>query len=126
MKTSDERREVAERLRELPSHADADGCCTVWDVLFALGMKASDTIGFVPADNAMRLADLIDPTCEDMVTHHEDASAPGKKACDGYFRCNRCNFNVRVFESIGFGLMAMIEVRYCPNCGARVVRPNGD
>lgn len=60
MKTSDERREVAERLRELPSHADADGCCTVWDVLFALGLKQCDVIGFVRADDAQRLADLID------------------------------------------------------------------
>nr|DAH85362.1 MAG TPA: zinc-ribbon containing domain protein [Caudoviricetes sp.] len=123
--TSDERRAVADRLRY---SAEQSWDVGVFDqeVLSILGVGPGEEDSFSDTNDVRRLADLIDPTCEDMVTHHEDASAPGKKACDGYFRCNRCNFNVRVFESIGFGLMAMIEVRYCPNCGARVVRPNGD
>ena len=121
--TSDERSEVAERLRELPSTADADGCCTVWDVLFALGMKASDTIGFVPADNAMRLADLIDPTCEDMADVNP---------VDG-FVCSACGWPGVVQQAVDngwqqyeFDEFAEYVPRYCPHCGARVVRPNGD
>lgn len=104
MPTDKERCEVAARLRKLPSTADADGCCTAWDVLFALGMKASDAIGFVPADEAMRLADLIDrPTCHISETDHEFEDS---------VRCDRCQmtFN-RPWEPF----------KYCPNCGAEVV-----
>ena len=103
MTSDDERREVAERLRELPSTADADGCCTVWDILFALGMKASDTIGFAPADNAMRLADLMDPTCE-MIPQGEG------------FRCSACG---TYHDMSGFEEFPWPR---CPECGARVVR----
>ena len=108
--TSDERREVAERLRDLPRTADADGCCTAWDVLFALGLKQSDTIGFVRADDAARLADLIDPTCRlrfDSV--HQD------------FVCTHCGAWFDGFQTFdGHGKWS--DMRYCPNCGARVVR----
>ena len=102
--TSDERREVAERLRDLPRTADADGCCTAWDVLFALGMKRLDAIGFVNAVDAQRLADLIDPTC--YLTRDKD----------GYMACTNC----------GCTALCMSDATYCPDCGARVVRPNGD
>ena len=119
MATSDERRKVAERLRDLPRTADADGCCTAWDVLFALGMKQCDAIGFVPADNGMRLAHLIDPTCEDV----------GDEA---HFVCSSCGCRVdrwqgdldldpitpTVMED-GEGL---VTPRFCPSCGSRVVR----
>lgn len=104
MATSGDRCEVAERLRDLPRTADADGCCTAWDVLFALGMKRCDAIGFVNAVDAQRLADLIDPTCRIQDTDHEFEDS---------VRCDRCHatFN-RPWEPF----------RYCPNCGARVVR----
>ena len=121
--TSDERREAAERLREID-----EAWPTLVDDLeedsLRFGALAMAGILACVDDHAVfrRLADLIDPTCEDMDTHREDAFAPGKKACDGYFSCCRCNFNGRVFEGIGFGDMATMEVRYCPNCGARVVR----
>lgn len=105
MISDDERSEVAERLRELPSTADADGCCTVWDILFALGMKASDTIGFVPTDNAMRLADLIDPTCE-MTPQGEG------------FRCSACG---TYHDMSGFEEFPWPR---CPECGSRVKGSN--
>lgn len=101
MKTSDERREVAERLRELSSYADADGCCTVWDVLFALGLKQCDTIGFVLADDARRLADLIDPTCRKVIPNE----------IEGYVFCSKCGAEIGEYS----------VPNYCPNCGARVV-----
>lgn len=110
MISDDDRREVAERLRELPSTADADGCCTVWDILFALGMKASDAIGFVPTDNAMRLADLIDrPTCSLDLT---DVETYGNAKVRTY-ECSECGRSCE--EMYG-------EYERCPHCGARVVR----
>ena len=112
MPTSDERREVAERLRDLPRTADADGCCTVWDVLFALGMKQSDTIGFVRADDAARIADLIDPTCRDIGDYH-------------MFVCSKCGCELDVDDREGEPTMwdggAPVVPRHCPNCGSRVV-----
>lgn len=119
--TSGERREVAERLRELPSYADADGCCTVWDVLFALGLRQCDVIGFVRADDARRLADLIDPTCKD----EADVNP-----VDG-FMCSACGWwgNAQQAWSNGWGepdfdSPTEYAIRFCPNCGARVVSGN--
>lgn len=110
---SNERREVAERLRELPSTADADGCCTAWDILFALGVKAGDAIGFVPADNAMRLADLIDPTCE--VDSIEPIEYGEFNETVGYV------FNLTCGHKI-VQLYADMPPTYCSKCGARVMK----
>lgn len=101
--SGDERREVAARLRELPRTADADGCCTAWDVLFALGAKQCDAIGFVRADDALRLADLIDTTC--VMTPQGDG-----------FRCSSCG---TYHDMSGFDEFPWPR---CPECGARVVR----
>lgn len=121
--TSDERREVAARLRDLPRTADADGCCTAWDVLFALGMKRCDAIGFVNAVDAQRLADLIDPTCKDMADVNP---------VDG-FVCSACDWWGVAQQAYDngwgepdFDSPAEYAIRFCPNCGARVVMPNGD
>lgn len=54
-----------------------------------------------------RLADLIDPTCEDVSEPPESGGfwpAP-------HFKCSVCGTQ---HVSVGY-------VRYCPNCGARVV-----
>lgn len=110
MATSDERRKVAERLRDLPRTADADGCCTAWDVLFALGLKQCDAIGFVPADNGMRLADLVDPTCEIM-----RPATPDK-----FGVCSACGALVNMRDSVA-DATSYLRPNYCPNCGARVV-----
>lgn len=119
MLTDEERREVAARLRELPSTADADGCCTAWDVLFALGMKTGDAIGFVKADNAVRLAELIDPTCE----NEADVNP-----VDG-FMCSACGWwgNAQQAWDNGWGepdfdSPTEYAIRFCPNCGARLVK----
>ncbi len=101
MPTDEERREVAARLRELPRTADADGCCTACDVLFALGLEWCDVIGFVKAVDAARLADLIDrPT----TTLTEDE--------DGRTCCANC----------GCTALYMSDAVYCPDCGAEVTR----
>lgn len=112
---SDDRRNVAKALRDLPRTADADGCCTAWDVLFALGMKQCDTIGFVRADDARRLADLIDrPTCTCEAIEH--GRPDESHVCKS---CSKCSYGW--FEDIHDK-----PYSYCPNCGARVVSPNGD
>ena len=55
-----------------------------------------------------KLADLIDPTCQ--VALDEELS---QELQDEMFRCNKCD---AAFPRING------EYRYCPNCGARVVR----
>lgn len=84
--TRDERREVAERLREHDGNAYAD----------VADMCDED------------LADLIDPTCE-MKNIPES----------GYRVCSRCGAFVR--RDAVTSCTEAIPVRYCPNCGARVV-----
>ena len=115
---SNERREVAERLRELPSTADADWCCTAWDILFALGVKAGDVIGFVPADNAMRLADLIDPTCH-IVLKPSDSDFSDEP----HYFCSKCGKEgIDVYERNDYTLAGIVDhANYCSYCGARVV-----
>lgn len=123
MPTSDERREVAERLRKLPS--DAYAAAKVWqeDGLF-IDANLSDEADYSQIHNAIfgcfpaeymhpgdyeelheTLADLIDPTCEMVVKN-------------GHACCGRC----------GHRLADECEVEedyyefrpFCPDCGARV------
>lgn len=113
MKTSDERHEVAERLRDfgLASNcAYSDGSpFTQGEVVKALraivGNEADgrlDIYSFV-----CTLADLIDPTCEDV------SEPPGSGGFwpAPHFKCSVCGTQ---HVSVGY-------VRYCPNCGTRVV-----
>ena len=94
-KTSDERREVAEKLRHA-SHTDVN-----LDVTIAIAIL--DTIGEVHRPIAAVVADLIDPTCHMVDTDHEYEDS---------IRCDVCQmtFN-RPWEPF----------KFCPNCGARVV-----
>ena len=94
--TSDERREVAARLRD-----DNHGYGTEYDFfLHALGMSRE---GRGPCDwdkVHKRLADLIDPTCR-IVSGDEDNHMP---------HCNLC----------GTGNFDLLP-KYCKGCGARIV-----
>lgn len=96
MPTDDERREVAARLREpYPRFTN---------LVDAFGLTAPVPIH----ELRYHLADLIEPeerTCRDDGT--------------GAFRCTRCGAFARrdaVMDCTG-----QIPLRYCPNCGARVV-----
>lgn len=99
--TSDERREVAARLRD-----DNHGYSTEYDFfLHALGMSRE---GSSPCDWAKvheRLADLIDPTCK---VESVDSTA-GLPAYN--FSCGDTVF-VHLNEPMP---------SYCPYCGARIV-----
>ena len=94
--TSDERHEVAARLRD-----DNHGYGTEYDFfLHALGMSRE---GRGPCDWAKvhkRLADLINPTCRVVPFDEESMRLP---------RCSRCG-------------QPMLKPwpNFCPNCGARV------
>lgn len=90
--TSDERREVAKKLRHA-SHTDAN-----LDVTIAIAIL--DTIGEVHRPIAAVVADLIDPTCHFFPTF------------DGGFGCDRCYTWFQSMET---------KPNHCPSCGARVV-----
>lgn len=96
MITDEKRREVAERLRILASHAPADKDY----VLDALGLYPGEYIdGFDPYC-VNELADLIDrPTCHLI----EDE--------DGYTACSEC----------GCTALCMRDATYCPACGRVIV-----
>ena len=106
--TSDERREVAEKLRHA-SHTDAN-----LDVTIAIAIL--DTIGEVHRPIAAVVADLIDPTChvsDEEVTHQPTLDAMAVHV----YTCDRCN------SPFYMGDVCMHpKPLYCPYCGARVVR----
>lgn len=81
--TSDERRNVAERLREAALHLDADGDVWVYDATAALGLEFDGYEGYFTAESVDLLADLIDPTCE-MITGYTQG---GKEQCKSSARC---------------------------------------
>lgn len=107
--TSDERREVAERLRDLaarvPRDVTMDG---LQDVLeerdFALGIQ-----GVSPREAIRRLADLIDPTCRNF-GGEEGTNGEGYE-----FACTACGWCGDVTDP-----------NYCPNCGCRIVGGRAD
>ena len=117
MKTSDERREVAENLRDID-----EAWPTLVDDLeedpLHFGALAMAGILACVNDHAVfrRLADLIDPTCED------------KAVSDDEFRCSSCGYQAWASSDLYYAGSAAYKAyrvpHYCPNCGARVVRAN--
>lgn len=106
MRISDmELREVAARLRSyIP---DRSGMISTAE---AIGAFDADTIGNrVFFDDVLRIADLIDRTCE-------MKSIPKSS----YRVCSRCGAFVR--RDAVTNCTEVIPVMRCPNCGARVVR----
>lgn len=113
--TSNERRNVAEELRDLIdddlSRDDPRSNVPLDDVERAIGLYGGFYDGGTTADCVEQLADLIDPTCE-------------MNRGTGVDICSRCGALVR--HGSVLDLCDTMQVRYCPNCGARVVMPNGD
>ena len=99
MATSDERREVAARLRALADGGSPMTECSVDSLYIALGVPCSCGTGIECAVIGY-LADLIDPTCHLL------------PSLDGGFGCDRC---FTWFPSM------KEKPRFCPECGARVV-----
>ena len=101
MHSTDERREVAEKLRHA-SHTDAN-----LDVTIAIAIL--DTIGEVHRPIAAVVADLIDPTCRLVSTTFKSFS-DGSAAFYHELSCGHTCASV-------YGSAPA----YCPECGARVV-----
>lgn len=103
---SDERREVARRLREYPVHlalgmeggSPLRALAMLSGLLSATGLRQDE-----PARLYGRLADLIDPTCE------------ANSLTDGEYYCSECGGNLGI-EIEDESLLPS----YCPECGARV------
>lgn len=110
MPTTNERREVAARLRECADsglYAERNAAALIGVVLFTTKANVKDT----SEEIMRRLADLIEPeperTCE------LEPSKSGKR------RCKRCGAFVSV-DAV-WDCCGIIPTRYCPNCGAKAV-----
>ena len=102
MTTSRERQEVAERLRDL-RHLTYYAEEIVENIKDAIAVADSQNTFRAPEDVYALLADLIDPVCElDLDFSMEN------------IKCSACN------KAIPHGANPL-EMKYCPNCGARVV-----
>lgn len=119
MPTNEEKQEIAENMRILADENTVTATPSFNHALFAaLGCEppaapSMPTLGDLEAyDKALlyRLADLIEP---EIITCTFDSQACGKR------RCKRCGAFVSV-DSV-WDCSSFIPVRYCPNCGAKVV-----
>lgn len=116
--TDEERREVAEKLREPFDVLPQGRYCHAHYTLFGMGLYASSE-GALRL-GVRRLADLIEPeerTCR---------NTAGKPFA-GYrmFSCSECGAYLEVDGDTDANLFAGGErpmPRYCPNCGAKVVQ----
>ena len=104
--TSEERREVAARLRELAEGKSPMAECSVDDLYIALGLPRScagieyAVIGY--------LADIIYPTCHAEQDYDCDEPVQGR-----WWRCGACGER--------FTYDRGLSPRFCPECGARLV-----
>ena len=102
MATPGQRKEIAEKLREAKEECNQrDYPWMIEDLIRALGF-----LSYEDADDQIfdRLANLIDPTCNDF----GGEEGPNGEGYD--FACSACGWCGDVCEP-----------NYCPNCGARVV-----
>lgn len=113
--TSEERIEVAERLRNLAGHIAADEELT----LDALGLYRGENIEGYDTYGVMHLADLIDPTCHIVLRQSDSDFNPDEP----HYLCSRCGKEaVYVYERRDYTLAGIVShARYCSYCGARVV-----
>lgn len=102
---SDERREVAARLRETCDEIKREGNgLTVWELADVLNIRDDDSVmtGSLNLDDARHLADLIDrQTCHKVIPSE----------MEGYVFCSKCGAEIGEYG----------VPNYCHNCGAEVV-----
>ena len=112
MSTSEERREVAARLR-VAAKTESGSTDYLWNRLEIAvnGWKFGDVIdeSYVHYNGVLaRIADLIDPTC-----HNADDGVRGG------FVCSECGYHVEQ-DTMDADFNAWEDLRHCPHCGARV------
>lgn len=121
MASDDERRELAERLRETCDEIEHDGNgLTVYELADVLNIR-EDCSGMVESlnlDDVRNLADLIDrPTCHDVADFGRES-----------FKCSRCGYRVLSIDGAPDAAKlvgnkgGVIDFGYCPNCCARVTK----
>ena len=109
--TSDERIEIAERLRAA-AKTKSNSADYLWKRLeiavngWQFGAVVDESYVF-DNDVLARLADLIDPTCE--MTNTSSCNGLGMWGCV----CSACGANIEYLRAK--------SINYCPHCGARVV-----
>lgn len=119
MTSSDERREVAARLRR--AWTEAGNMEQVWDVLDPiLGTHDGPDTYKAWEQTFNRLADLIDPTCDFEESVYNDELAI--RVVSGYI-CHACGHEA-IVERTADGWAE--PPRYCPHCGARLVERGED
>ena len=96
------REEVAKKIRKIDEYDCYE--MAIYEIDTIIGTEKSPLF----SDFLNRLADLIDPTCHLALDEELSQELQGKM-----FRCSKCN---AAFPRING------EYRYCPHCGARVVR----
>ena len=108
MPTDDERRWLADNMRTFDVVGDARGRIWLNGTLFGMDIcaRSEETI----RNGLRRLAAFVEPeperTCQDVEGGN-------------FFRCSKCGCELMRFAD-GWKPLYMGEVRYCPNCGARV------
>ena len=110
--TSDERREVAARLRE---RAQLSNFCPFESFFVRLNVIIFGDNGWDRTDGGVfeRLADLIDP--QERTCHN---SAPYYLR----FHCSECHYVIYHDDVNETGEPEEDGINFCPNCGARVTR----
>lgn len=112
--TSDERREVARRLREIERQTLCE--LTDGELIDILAVAVGfDRYGSKSFDDGLfeRIAELIDrPTC-----HDDDEREQYPVYTDWLFKCSYCGWDGQIWKSVGFGDMSSCVTNYCPNCG---------
>lgn len=114
MASSDERREVAERLRENASCSESSPRDVVESYL-GIEYDGADVLEeSYTSESLLHIADLIDPTCEVMEVPDNDEFMV--RVVSG-FMCKRCGHEAIVERNCDGSAE---PPRYCPCCGARV------
>lgn len=107
--STEERREVARRLRGQAKKLGPNMDAPEFAHYTADVIDVNECMTWYEME--LRLADLIEPeperTCQDVEGGN-------------FFRCSKCGCELMRFAD-GWKPLYMGEVRYCPNCGARVV-----
>ena len=117
--TSEERREVAERLRCEEIARNSEEAYVV--LLSCIGIRPQLPAVRTYKDAMARMADLIDPTCH-IVRVDDTYNTPETGRVDEWhYKCSKCGIELDDNDTDAMD-SGVKPFDYCPNCGARVVR----